>query len=101
MNIEVCSRCVSIITSDLPGAPTNAWTTKLNDDDYFERYDILGSLSAPLVRSLVRSVKQNSTHPCEWKSYRMQSSSRSKDCCVHIKSKASCSRIGCRRIDLF
>ncbi|KAG0149752.1 hypothetical protein CROQUDRAFT_104890 [Cronartium quercuum f. sp. fusiforme G11] len=45
-----------IVTSDLPGPPTNVWTTKLNDDDLFDRYIILGFLNATLVLSIGETI---------------------------------------------
>ncbi|CAH7667624.1 CPSF A subunit region-domain-containing protein [Phakopsora pachyrhizi] len=45
-----------IVTSDLPGPPTNVWTTKLKDDDAFDRYIILGFLNATLVLSIGETI---------------------------------------------
>ncbi|KAH9441381.1 hypothetical protein Pst134EB_030047 [Puccinia striiformis f. sp. tritici] len=45
-----------IVTSDLPGPPTNVWTTKLDDSDPFDRYIILGFLNATLVLSIGETI---------------------------------------------
>jgi len=45
-----------IVTSELPGPPTNVWTTKLDDSDPFDRYIILGFLNATLVLSIGETI---------------------------------------------
>ncbi|PLW12995.1 hypothetical protein PCANC_20927 [Puccinia coronata f. sp. avenae] len=45
-----------IVTSELPGPPTNVWTTKLDDTDAYDRYIILGFLNATLVLSIGETI---------------------------------------------
>ncbi|KAA1111956.1 pre-mRNA-splicing factor rse1 [Puccinia graminis f. sp. tritici] len=45
-----------IVTSELPGPPTNVWTTRLAETDEFDRYIILGFLNATLVLAIGETI---------------------------------------------